>query len=81
MTLSRTCIVTREKKNRCELLKITKVDDYYYVDESQTLHGRSFYLDTNSKDIVRFKKQRKRFKMSDENFDEIIKYLEEKIGI
>lgn len=81
MTLSRTCIISREKKQRSELLKITRVNNYYYIDEEQKLHGRSFYLDPHAKDLKKIKKQQRRFNMSDENFAEIIKYLEEKFGI
>lgn len=81
MTLSRTCIISREKKHRSELLKITRVNDYYYIDEDQKMFGRSFYLDPTSSELKRIKKQRKRFNMSDENFEEIITYLEEKFGI
>lgn len=79
--LSRTCIISRTKKPRNELLKITRVNDYYHIDENQVLHGRSFYVDPTCKELWKIKKQRKRFSMSDENFDEIIAYLEEKFGI
>ncbi len=81
MTLSnqRMCVVTRERKNKTDLIKITRVKDRWYVDQNQQLFGRSIYLILNENNVERFSKQARRFKIEKENFTEIMKQLEEMI--
>ncbi len=79
MILYRMCVITRKKKIRNELLKITKINDYWYVDVDQTLHGRSFYIDFSQNTFDKFKLQRRRFKISEQNFIEINAIMEELI--
>lgn len=77
MTLYRMCVITRQRKIRNELLKITKIKDYWYVDLDQTLHGRSIYIDLSQNTLEKFKLQRRRFKISEVNFGEITAIMEE----
>ena len=76
MTLFRTCIVTKEKKHRDKLLKITRINNYWYFDEDKKLDGRSFYLNNDKDNLKRLKKMFKRFKMTKENMEEIIEHIE-----
>jgi len=71
MTLSRMCIISKVKKPRNEMLKITKVNNEWFVDEEQKFFGRSIYLVLNLENIEKFEKQKKRFKMSEANFEKV----------
>lgn len=73
----RTCVSCRQKADRNELIKITKNDDYWYVDKDLKIKGRSIYLHKNDKCINLFDKFQKRFKLTDENFKNITKELNE----
>ncbi len=75
MTLSRMCVITRVKKQRHELVKITKVNNNWFLDEDQKLFGRSIYIDLNEHTLFKFSKQQKRFKMTDEEFQTILNGL------
>ncbi len=75
LTLSRMCVVTRVRKHRQELVKITRVRDVWQVDHEQKLFGRSIYIDLNDKSLERFKKQQKRFKINELEFNTIIEEL------
>lgn len=82
MTLSnnkRMCVITRERKHKSELIKITRIKDKWYVDHEQKLFGRSIYLDLDKNVLKKFSKQSKRFKFEKSNFEEIIEQLEELI--
>lgn len=81
MTLSNTrmCVITRKKKNKSELIKITKIKDHWYLDLKQQLFGRSFYLILDETNINKLSKQQKRFKMSNEDFNLIITGLKEQL--
>mgnify|MGYP003897523027 CR=1 FL=1 len=41
------CIISRVRLPRNEMLKITKINDEWQVDENQNLFGRSFYIVLN----------------------------------
>jgi predicted RNA-binding protein YlxR (DUF448 family) len=71
------CVITRKRKLKNELLKITKINEYWYVDIDQILHGRSIYMDLSKSNFEKFKLQRRRFKISEENFVDILETLEE----
>lgn len=73
----RMCVVTRARKHKNELVKITRINNHWQVDKNNSLFGRSIYLDLNDASLSKFKKQQRRFKMSDDNFNEIINQLEE----
>jgi len=77
MTLSRMCIISRVRLPRNEMIKITRVKNEWLVDEEQKLFGRSIYFVLNAENIKKFEKQKKRFKMSDENFEEVKKQIVE----
>ena len=77
MTLSRMCVITRCRKTRRELTKITKLDGFWVVDIEQNLHGRSIYIDLNQETLEKFIKQIKRFKMTPDNQKQVIAKLEE----
>lgn len=72
----RMCAISRVKCERSKLVKVTRVCDIWYVDLEQKLDGRSFYLDVNKKNLEKFKKQRYRFKMSEDNFETVVARLE-----
>ena len=59
------------------MIKITRVKNEWLVDEEQKLFGRSIYFVLNAENIKKFEKQKKRFKMSDENFEEVKKQIVE----
>lgn len=82
MTLSnnRTCIITKVKLPKEQLVKVTRAKDVWHVDFDQVIDGRSFYLVLNLKNLNKLKKQRRRFKMTEENFEEVIQTLESSIN-
>ncbi len=80
MILSRMCVITRKRKPRKELIKITRVDNIWYVDANQTMFGRSIYIDLNDATFNKFQKQQKRFKIEDDNFNIILNDLKELIA-
>ncbi|MGL5021200.1 MAG: DUF448 domain-containing protein [Mycoplasmatales bacterium] len=77
MTLSRMCVITRRRKLRKTLTKITRIDNFWFVDIEQKLHGRSIYIDLNQETLEKFTKQIKRFKMTPDNQKHVIAKLEE----
>ncbi len=80
MILYRMCIVSRKRVNRSKLIKITKINHEWQVDEKQNLFGRSFYLDLNDVNLEKFKNQRKRLKIESANLVVIINTLKELNG-
>ncbi len=82
MTLSnnqRMCVITRVRKPKTSLIKITRIDNKWLIDKDYQLFGRSIYLDLNAQVLDKFKKQNRRFRIEKNNFDQIIKQLEEMI--
>lgn len=75
----RTCVVTRVSLKKDQLIKITRVRGVWMVDVEQKLDGRSIYLTRDKKALIRFKKQQKRFKIDDLQWNDIIGQLEELI--
>ena len=77
MTLSRMCVITRERNNRNEMVKITRINESWIVDKNQDMFVRSFYFTLTLENIQKIEKQKKRFKISDDNFVDIKKALME----
>ncbi len=77
MTLSRMCVITRKRMLRTKMVKITRVNESWFVDKGQNLFGRSIYIDLNKDTLDKFSKQQKRFKMNKEEFEVILEELEE----
>ncbi len=75
----RMCVITRIRKHKSELVKITKVQNIWYIDKNYEMFGRSIYLDLNPEVLKKFSKQIRRFKIDKENFEQILKQLEEMI--
>ena len=40
----RSCIACRQKKQQNELLRITKIDNNFYLDKNQNMGGRGAYI-------------------------------------
>ncbi len=73
----RMCVVTRTRKERSELIRITKKNDVWQINDNNEIEGRSIYLDiSQDKVIEKFVKQQRRFKINDENMKELISALE-----
>ncbi len=75
LILSRMCVITRVRKTRSELVKITRVKNEWVVDHNQKLFGRSIYIDLNDNTLKKFQKQQKRFKFSNQEFENIVSEL------
>ncbi len=74
--VTRMCAVTRTRKKRSELIRITKKNDNWHLNMDNKLEGRSLYLDiSQNKVIEKFEKQQRRFKINDENMQEIVMEL------
>lgn len=71
------CVICRKKQDPDLMIKITRVDGYWYVNNDNCYKGRSFYVDLDPSHIEKLKKQTRRFLMSDANMEEIIKTLEQ----
>ena len=73
----RTCVITREKKEKKDLIKITKLKENGWVLDLEQKHfGRSIYINLSSETFDKFKKQRKRFKIEENEFETILKGLQ-----
>ncbi len=67
------CVVTRNRKERSQLVRITKTDDVWLINQDNKLEGRSIYLDLETDKVLeKFTKQQRRFKINDENMKELI---------
>lgn len=80
MTLSkpiiRMCVITRNRKERSQLVKITRSDNKWQINNDNHLEGRSLYLDLTAKDVIKkFIKQQRRFKIEDANMQELVEIL------
>ncbi len=72
----RMCVITRTRKNRDELVRMTKIDGVWQFNNDNKIEGRSIYLDlSQNKVIQKFEKQQRRFKINDENMQEIVREL------
>ena len=77
----RTCVVTKEKLEKKDLLRIVKnKDQELFVDETGKLNGRGAYLKKDLEVIEQAKKTKALeraldIKISDEFYEEIKKYL------
>lgn len=70
------CVVTRNRKERSELVKITRQENKWFINNDHKLEGRSIYLDLEAPKVLeKFSKQQRRFKIDDENMQELIEAL------
>lgn len=78
-TLSRTrmCVISRARYPQSELAKIVNVRGHWVFDEKQKLHGRSIYVMVNDNNMFKFEQQKKRFKMTEDEFTTILAQLKE----
>lgn len=60
-----------------ELIKITKVNDIWYVNPNNKYQGRSIYLENDPAHFDKFFKIAKRLNISSDNLEEIKRELEE----
>ena len=77
--LFRQCCLSRKRFHRSELIKITRINNYWYFDQNQSLRGRSFYLHPECLEQKKFKNACKRYQLSKENIDEIWESINENI--
>ncbi len=75
----RMCVITRVRKQKTELVKITRIQNIWYLDKKYEMFGRSIYLDLNAEVLKKFSKQARRFKINNDNFEQLLKQLEEMI--
>ena len=75
-TSFRTCVVCRKKEEPCNFIRITRVNNDWFINNDNKLQGRSIYLHQDIDHINRFKNQKQRFNINDENFECLIKELE-----
>lgn len=40
----RTCLVTRQKLNKNQLIRLVKINDYLIIDKEQNKQGRGYYI-------------------------------------
>lgn len=74
--VTRMCAITRTRKNRNELVRITRQNDVWKINSDNEIEGRSIYLDLSQNKIIqKFEKQQRRFKINDENMQEIVTEL------
>lgn len=74
--VTRMCAITRTRKNRNELVRITRQNDVWKINSDNKIEGRSIYLDLSQNKIIqKFEKQQRRFKINDENMQEIVTEL------
>lgn len=70
------CVITRNRKERSQLVKITRSDNKWQINNDNHLEGRSLYLDLTAKDVIKkFIKQQRRFKIEDANMQELVEIL------
>ena len=60
-----------------ELIRITKVNDIWYVNPNSQYQGRSIYLEKDIVHFDKFFKMAKRFNISSDNLEEIKRELED----
>ena len=77
--LFRQCCISRQRFHRNELLKITRINDYWYFDQNQELRGRSFYIHPDFLEEKKFNNSCKRYKLTKENIDKIWELINENI--
>jgi len=71
----RICAITRDKYQKEKLIKVTRVANVWQVDLKQKLDGRSIYLSYDQEVLNKFKKQKRRFKMTDQEHNQIIEEI------
>ncbi len=76
-TSFRTCVVCRKKFMQDELIRITKVNDIWYVNSNNQYQGRSIYLENDPTHFDKFFKMAKRWNISSDNLEEIKRELED----
>lgn len=76
-TSFRTCVVCRKKFMQDELIRITKVNDIWYVNPNNKYQGRSIYLENHPDHFDKFFKMAKRLNISSDNLEEIKRELED----
>lgn len=76
-TSFRTCVVCRKKLMQDELIRITKVNDIWYVNPNNKYQGRSIYLENDPAHFDKFFKMAKRLNISSDNLEEIRRELED----
>lgn len=70
------CVVSRNRKERSELVKITRQENHWLINLNHQLEGRSIYLDLTVPNVIeKFAKQQRRFKIDDENMQELTNAL------
>lgn len=76
-TSFRTCVVCRKKLMQDELIRITKVNDIWYVNPNNKYQGRSIYLENDPAHFEKFFKMAKRLNISSDNLEKIKRELED----
>lgn len=76
-TSFRTCVVCRKKFMQDELIRITKVNDIWYVNLNNQYQGRSIYLENDPTHFDKFFKMAKRWNISSDNLEVIKRELED----
>ncbi len=72
----RMCVVTRNRKERDKLVKITRKDNQWFINNDHKIEGRSIYLDLEAPKVLeKFSKQQRRFKIEDENMMQLVDAL------
>ena len=79
----RTCIVSKKKYPKKDLLKITKIDNKFYIDIDQKLNGKSRYIKLTKENVEALKNKKILHKAFRENipsslYESIEKILENK---
>ncbi len=70
------CVVTRNRKERDKLVKITRKDNQWFINNDHKIEGRSIYLDLEAPKVLeKFSKQQRRFKIEDENMMQLVDAL------
>jgi len=79
----RTCVITKEKLEKCELLRVVKTsDDKVSVDKSGRANGRGAYLKKDKNVVARAKKNKVldrvlEVSISEDIYEELMRIIED----
>lgn len=75
----RTCVYTRNKKNKKDLLRLVlNSDNEYILDENMKIQKRGIYLDT-TKEVLFLLEKNKKYLINEFSKEKIKKIIEDKI--
>ena len=77
----RSCVVTRERLPKKELLRVVKTKDGIVIDETGKVNGRGAYIKKDKTVIEKAKKQKQlsrvlEIEIPDEIYDELLKLID-----